>query len=328
MKDMISIGVITHEPYLGNYKRLMSQIISQKKECEKNYCGNIELVTLLQVSKETFAKRKDIVVGNEKDVTEYVYSKNFTPSEARNFIVNRSAGEWIAFIDGDCEIGINYCKSLINAIKNVPDNIGAIQGGIFASKLSFYGRYEFFYDIISLLEMEIERASIFFKASSKLANKRVKQMYDMYPENNIRKLQGYNFAISRKTFSDIGEFNVSIETAEDREYSARMLKFGKNILFDKEIEVYHDYNMTLKRILRRKKWHAKGCAFLRVTNEEVYDTDIVERFIYMLKMFCICRKPSYIFYRTITDIVFWSEVKRIMKKDYNNKIRFCKKRIQ
>ena len=298
----ISIGVITHTPYLNNYKTLMDALVKQIK----NY-NNIELVTLVQTQIEFEKKYSNV------NIQEHIAKKIMTPSEARNFIINHTSGEWIAYIDGDCEVGDKYVDALVEAVNTTNSEQIAIQGSVLASRVSKYGRYEFIYDVISLLEIEAEEAKYFFKTKRNNENSRLKEYYTKEEVFNVRKLQGFNFAISRETIQEIGEFNEAIETAEDREYSLRIISRGKQIKFAPFMEVYHGYDMPLKRILSRKKWHAIGCAELRKKNNEVYDSNIMERIRYAFSVFWNCKRMDFLVYKISTDLVFWHNVKNEMK---------------
>ena len=300
----ISIGVITHTPYLNNYKTLMDELIMQTEKS-----NNIELVVLIQTQLE-FENNYE-----GENIHEYVSKKIMTPSEARNFIITHTSGDWIAYIDGDCEIGDKYFEALVKAVDTISGDEFAIQGSVLASVVSKFGRYEFIYDVISLLEIEAEIAKDFFKTKINDENKILKDYYMKEEVCNVRKLQGFNFAISRKTIQEIGEFNEQIETAEDRDYSLRIIDQGKKIKFVPLMEVYHGYDMSLKRILVRKKWHALGCADLRKKNNEVYDSNIMERIKYAFNIFLNCKKIDFLFYKISTDVVFWNNVKKEMKKE-------------
>lgn len=300
----ISIGVITHTPYLKNYKTLLDQLTEQIRDYD-----DIEVVTLIQ-TQNGFTMEYD----NEK-VHEYISKKIMTPSEARNFIIHHTNGQWVSYIDGDCKIGPQYVTAFVEAIKTVRKDEVAIQGSVLASEVSKFGRYEFIYDVISLLEIEAGKAKEFFKTEINGENNKLKEYYTKENVSNVRKLQGFNFAISRDTINEISEFNERIETAEDREYSLRIIGSGKKIKFVPDMEVFHDYNMTLKRILIRKKWHALGCADLRINNNEVYDSNIMERVIYAFNMFWSCKKIDFLFYKISTDLIFWHNVKKEMKSN-------------
>ncbi len=301
-KYTISIGVITHTPYLNNYKTLMDELVAQIK----NY-KDVEVVALVQTPLE-FEKKYE-----GENISEYITSNTMSPSEARNFIISHTKGEWIAYIDGDCEIGERYVEALKDSVCTVSEDEAAIQGSVLASSVSRFGRYEYIYDVISLLEIESDKAKSFFKTKLNEENQQLKHYYAKKEIGEVRKLQGFNFAISRKTIQEIGEFNEEIETAEDRDYSLRIIDSGKRIKFSPLMEVYHGYNMTLKRILVRKKWHAIGCAELRKRNDEIYDSNIPHRIKYALIMFWNCKKIDFLIYRISADIVFWHYVKKLMK---------------
>lgn len=305
----LTIGVITHEPYMNNYRILIEQLVEQVQKFEK-----VEIVTLVQLEKESLNKYNGGVLGNEYNIREYVVAKTMLPSQARNFILEHSKGEWLAYIDGDCNIGRGYIEALYNAILNSMEDIGAIQGGIYANKLSKYGKYEYFYDVIALLEMGPEGSSVFFGASKEEANYKVREAYDYMKYTYIRKVQGFNFAVNRSVALKIGKFNVNIETAEDREFSARILENEYRILFIKDMEVYHDYEMSLKRIVRRKKWHAYGCAYMINNYNLIYKVDLKNRFLYMIDLFKICKSLDFLIYKISSEISFLLNLRSCIKK--------------
>lgn len=309
----VSIGVITHTPYMNNYTRLINELLKQI-EGETD----IEIISLVQLEKE---ENQLLVKNKEPKLKQFVIYDILSPPKARNYILENACGDWIAFIDGDCQVGENYISSLRKSIQNLSSDIFGVQGTIYAKDISKYGKYEFYYDIISLIELDVCEAKKIFKSRKGMINENVKKCYKEMNRNYVRKFQGFNFVISKKAIEKVGKFNCGIETAEDREYSARLNAIGGKILLEKDLAVYHDYNMTLPRILKRKKWHALGCAYLRKKYGEVYDTHKLKRMVYALSIFFSCKKVDYLLYQIMSDCIFWRNVKVEMKRWNDSSVR-------
>lgn len=306
---IINIGVITHTPYIDNYFYLINRLAEQIKDE-----NNIKIVTLIQLEKEY--RDRNFFENKIPNLKEYVLDEVLSPSNARNFIIEHTDGDWIAYIDGDCLIGEGYIEALKTAIDRAEADttIYGIQGAIYARDASRYGKYEFFFDIISLLDLKTKEAKFFFEPIKENINENVEKCYQELELKYVKKFQGFNFVISRKLIDKIGGFNIDIQTAEDREYSARLNKIGGKILFQKELAVFHGYDMTLNRIIKRKRWHALGCGYLRKKYSEIYDLNIKFRILFSLDIFLSCRKWDYVFYQIICDLVFWWNVKKTMRR--------------
>lgn len=304
----LTIGVITHEPYMNNYVGLMSELAIQREGNE-----DIEIIALVQLSEESYEKYRGRILLAETGVKEFILAETMSPSQARNYILEKSQGDWIAYVDGDCMPGGEYVSSLYERIGDVPENVGAFQGAIYANNPSKYGKYEYFYDVIALFEMGPDGSSLFIASDLENANANVRKAYEFKKYSYIRKIQGFNFALRRDMVGKIGSFNEKIETAEDREYSARINENGYKIEFNLSMEIFHDYNMTLKRILKRKKWHAYGCAFMIQNYSMIYKVDMGNRLLYILDLFKVCKKMDYLVYKLSCEFVFLINLRKCMK---------------
>ena len=290
--NIISIGIITHDAYISNLPILVGEL---KEQMSKLYEYKVELVVLIQSTK---IKNETCVISyvNNNVIKEIYTSIISTPSEARNKIIDCSSGEWVAYIDGDCHVSEHYIMGLCKTIKEIKDeDIFLIQGAIYADKISKYGKYEAASDIRALFDMEFTQlggCKYDKKFQDSLLN-----IYDNKHMMEIQKIQGYNCIVKRK-----GErFNEEFETAEDREIAFRTIRKGKKIIFSKYIEVYHPYNMSLNRILNRKKWHAIGCKKLRKKYRCNYNGIRIK----LYKDIMLEKSISYIIYALLTEYIFW-----------------------
>lgn len=321
---LISIGILTHRPYYSNYETLIKELVRQVKE-EKE--AGIEIISVIQIppsykGDEPFLQ-KDYKGHDDIDIVKLIH-RNLNPSEARNEILRCSNGEWISFIDGDCLPHESYVHNLVKAVLEYRNNhdVGAFQGGILGYNMSRFGKYEYIRDVLSLY---VGRNMKYIRKLPTNANS-IADLQSTFDNKELVRLQGYNCIVSKEVVNLIGEFDENIESAEDRDYAGRILNSGKKIIVKSNIMIYHDYNMTLKRILYRKKWHAKGGAYLIVAYPDIHPWGTKARLKYIMDALSL-RNPfnksfySSIYYitSTISYLRGLEKELRLLKKDAKSK---------
>lgn len=157
--------------------------------------------------------------------------QNGSISELRNYGAQESNGEWLAFIDADVEVDINWYGNLVTTIRELGRN------GYDISKIITGSTY-----VILDTPTWIER--IWFEQL--LARDKVKNSY----------INAGNLIIHRSLFNAIGGFNPAYETGEDEKlyYDARI--HGGRIVKNSLIRaIHHGYPKSIKHFFKRERWH-------------------------------------------------------------------------
>jgi cellulose synthase/poly-beta-1,6-N-acetylglucosamine synthase-like glycosyltransferase len=139
----------------------------------------------------------------------------------RNAGVRAAAGEFVAFIDGDCFADSSWLKELRHAFATA----AVIAGRTVTVGKPHYGL--------------LERVELFQSG------------YDVtYPSCNL--------AYRRELFERLGGFDVRFITAEDIDLNLRAVRTGAAIRFVPSAVVYHQTRTTFLRFLYQAFWNGYG----------------------------------------------------------------------
>lgn len=136
----------------------------------------------------------------------------FYPGKMRNIGAKLAQGDYLLFLDDDCEPLQNWIKTNIEVLNN--NEIGAVSGRISSSGNSFMHK---FYDFSS-----------FDLCQSKKACQRV--------------LCSATFGIRREVFESVGGFDESLRVVEDNDLCLRLNRIGYKTLYDPNIKIIHHHN--------------------------------------------------------------------------------------
>lgn len=165
-------------------------------------------------------------IVNDLGIRSYVIP-NVKVGDVRNFGVNQSSGEIVAFVDSDCLAPPNWLSSGVSELASNP-NVGAVGGTYVAHDCATW----------------MEKAW----ASGVSAEKR---------ETNS--LAGGSFIITRKLFLELGGFDGSLSAGEDDELSHRILAAGKALLESPQCAVVHlGWPRSLWQVFRRQVWQGSN----------------------------------------------------------------------
>ena len=179
---------------IPSYNR--SYIVTDAIESAQNQTyKNIEIILIDDGSTD---ETKQLVIKQFGDAVTYVYKQNGGASSARNLGINRSNGKYIAFLDSDDDWGKTKISKQVDYMENNAEygmvlcevNIFDANGKCSTTSLSAQGFYQNGWVFESFLKNMIITCSC------------------MFIRNNV--------------FNEIGMFDESLETAEDKDLMLRI----------------------------------------------------------------------------------------------------------
>lgn len=152
----------------------------------------------------------------------HVYVKRSSRGEGRNYGVEKSSGDYVAFIDADCIANPFWAKKLIEDAKKGHK--------IVAGRVINIGYRPF---------EDLERVELYVRG------------YDVtYPSNNLM--------YEKELFLSLGGFDPWFATAEDIDLNYRAVKSGAEIFYDPEAIVYHRTRDSIMAFLKQAFWNGFG----------------------------------------------------------------------
>lgn len=192
-------------------------------------------------------EREIIVVDNgSKDRTRHIaeelgattYTKlGGTIATVRNFGVARSKGEILAFVDADNVVDRAW---MVNALACMEREHAAAVGSCYEIPPDWGW-------IGEILEGIQSRKS----------------------GERVRYIPSGNLIVSREAFTTVGGFDETLETNEDVDLSARMLRQGIKLVLDPAIRSIHlGTPRTAREMFRREMWHGKNALVPFITDPQ------------------------------------------------------------
>lgn len=193
---------------------------------------------------QTFKEKSEIIVvddgsidGTEKIIKEYpqiifLKQNHKGAAAARNKGAFSAKGEFIFFLDSDCQADKNCLKELLKEI-NKDKNTAAVGCRIIGKTFGFFAKCH-----------DYAHYSNF-----------------MVPHREKRRfLCTSGILVKKEFFNEINGFNENLKIAEDEDLGLRLVEKGCNLIYQPKTVVYHFHgrNKFKTAILHAKKWAEAG----------------------------------------------------------------------
>ena len=195
-----------------------------------DYAGSLEVVV---VDDGGTTPLDDVVAGAAPDLAvRIVRTENSGPAGARNKGAHLAEGEVLAFTDDDCRPTPTWLATLVDHIAGSADvaagghTINALADNLFAST--------------SQLIIDVG-----------------------YEHNNAdhahaRFFTTNNLVVPAAAFREIGGFDVSFRTSEDREFCDRWIASGRRLEYAPEAVVFHRHDLDMRGFVRQQYAYGRG----------------------------------------------------------------------
>ncbi|HHP7243214.1 MAG TPA: glycosyltransferase [Elainellaceae cyanobacterium] len=189
-------------------------------------------------------KPLDSVVANFKDQLnlKLIRQSNAGPAAARNHAAQHTEGKYLAFTDDDCSPATNWLQALEKCFAASPDRI---VGGRTVNALTDNPYSTTSQNIISMGYMH----------------------YNAIPDQ-ARFFASNNMVVPADRFRDMGGFDESFTTSEDRELCDRWLHQGYPMTYSPEVVIYHAHPMTLRSFWKQHFSYGQGAFRFHKTRAE------------------------------------------------------------
>lgn len=207
---------------------LISVIVTVRNE-ERNMCDLLDsLVTqegpleIIIVDAYSTDRTKEMVESYQSRF-EYIryFLKGGTIGAGRNYGVEQSRGDAVAFIDGDCIANPFWLKNMREGLK---------ESKVVAGRTIQIGYHAF---------EDLERVELIYKG------------FDItFPSSNL--------AYEKTLFQSIGGFDEWFITAEDIDLNLRAVESGSDVLYRNEAVVYHRTRGSFYKFYKQAFWNGAG----------------------------------------------------------------------
>lgn len=270
-----SIIIPAHDHYAEKLRNCLESIEA---------CDERGLEVILVLSGPVLSSFKN--VPRKYGKCKIIYSrKTWSPSKARNTGARIARGDWLVFIDSDCALPENYFKELRRSInsKNSPD---CVIGKVISMDKTRLGCFEEFEHMQSV----------------------EKYLYSKDGKTFAKICVGANMAVSRDVFRRVGGFDEKLDSAEDREFGARLFLNDYNIEYLEGLTVQHKYHTSFVMTVKRHLWHAKGNKMLYSRYPQIFKRPMMNRLSFIAKTFDVAlngsEKPSYFAFALAVSIPY------------------------
>jgi glycosyltransferase involved in cell wall biosynthesis len=164
--------------------------------------------------------------------TSILRQNNRGPASARNLGASQAYGDILAFTDDDCTPASRWLSELAQAFHHAPTSL---VGGRTINALD-NNPYSTASQII------VDEAYAYFLSR----------------EDDLRFFSSNNIALPAHLFLEIGGFNASLRTSEDRDFCDRWIQEKHPLVYAPKALVYHRHHLTMTKFCRQHFQYGRG----------------------------------------------------------------------
>ena len=214
-------------------------------------------------SDRTYQTVQEWITRKQHNYPIHLYTQdNRGISATRNVGIQRSASEWVAFLDADDIWEPSHLEELMTATKLVPSAIAAYGAGRLLENGVLQGLlYDDFWDNPSRKFGKQIDSSPYFRISSTIFPRLIRGNF----------IKPSSLMVSRILANEIGLFNIDLSTGEDREFLVRLIRRGEFIYCSLPITQYrwHNNNASQNKNLKRNAGNGLRALKLIIENKEL-----------------------------------------------------------
>lgn len=170
--------------------------------------------------------------GDALDVRLLGQARNAGPAAARNLGARQARGDFLAFTDDDCEPERGWLRAFAARFAEAPTRI---VGGHTVNALARNPYAETSQLIIEVVYAHFNR-----------------------DDADARFFTSNNFAVHAASFREVGGFDETFRTSEDREFCARWRSRGMGMTYEPRAVVMHSHRLTLGSLWRQHFGYGRG----------------------------------------------------------------------
>jgi cellulose synthase/poly-beta-1,6-N-acetylglucosamine synthase-like glycosyltransferase len=186
-------------------------------------------------------KTRDLV---QKYPVRLILNEKKNVAAARNLGVEHSHGDFVAFTDGDCKVDPLWLKTLVNEMKNAPDDVACVGGP------------NLIFDTDPVFGRVVGHAQETFLGSGGSA-----QSNNSTRKHYVGSLPNCNAMYKKNIIKEAGYFDERFVVGQDGDLNYRINKIGYKFLYIPEAKVLHHRRGTLKsfsvRMFKYGMWMAE-----------------------------------------------------------------------
>ncbi|HVF41731.1 MAG TPA: glycosyltransferase [Pyrinomonadaceae bacterium] len=171
-------------------------------------------------------------LGGALDVKLLALTKNAGPAAARNLGARRARGEFLAFTDDDCEPEREWLQAFAARFRQAP---ARVVGGRTFNALDSNPYSETSQLIIDVVYAHFNR-----------------------DDAGARFFASNNFAVHAASFREVGGFDETFRTSEDREFCARWRSRGLGMAYEPRAVVRHSHGLAPGSLWRQHFGYGRG----------------------------------------------------------------------
>jgi len=196
----------------------------------------------------------------------FVYQKNSGPAVARNKGAILSEGQYISFLDDDCEPHDTWLENLEKILSP-----GVLVGGKIVNKL---------------------KNNIFAETSQLLIN----FLCEVFLNTHLLFFTS-NYTIDKKSFFEAGGFNTAFRysAGEDREFSIRCNKMGYLLIYDPNLVIFHTHDLRFNTYIKQHFYYGRSANLFRKIMKKLNVNLVMDypRFYFKLIFYPLKYKKKY-----------------------------------